>query len=210
MLCLYTDGLLRRYGPDLDTATLDLADRLARLQRSEESLPSLSKGLMTGGDGSPFLDDAALLLARPSALDPGSVASWEFPAEPDAVGAARNAATEKLTEWGLEGNAFVTELIVSELVTNAVRHAGGPIGLRLIRGERLYCEVTDPSNTQPRLRRARTTDEGAAVSSWWPSSAAAGAAGTGRAGRPSGRSRSWWRSSRSEAGGPDGPMPRPT
>ncbi|WP_406704053.1 SpoIIE family protein phosphatase [Streptomyces albidoflavus] len=160
VLCLYTDGLLRRYGPDLDTATLDLTDRLARLQRSEERLPSLSKGLMTGGDGTPFLDDAALLLARPSALDPGSVASWEFPAEPDAVGAARNAATEKLTEWGLEGNTFVTELIVSELVTNAVRHAGGPIGLRLIRGELLYCEVTDPSNTQPRLRRARTTDEG--------------------------------------------------
>ncbi|WP_436740323.1 SpoIIE family protein phosphatase [Streptomyces sp. BBFR102] len=160
VLCLYTDGLLRRYAPDLDVATRDLSDRLARLQRSEESLPSLSKGLMTGGDGSPFLDDAALLLARPSALDPGSVASWEFPAEPDAVGAARNAATEKLTEWGLEGNAFVTELIVSELVTNAVRHAGGPIGLRLIRGELLYCEVTDPSNTQPRLRRARTTDEG--------------------------------------------------
>lgn len=41
-----------------------------------------------------------------------------------------------------------------------MRHAGGPVGLRLIRGERLYCEVTDPSNTQPRLRRARTTDEG--------------------------------------------------
>nr|WP_203605983.1 SpoIIE family protein phosphatase [Streptomyces sp. SID8014] len=160
VLALYTDGLLRRYAPDLDAATRHLADRLSRLQRSEERLPSLSRGLMAGGDGTPFLDDAALLLARPSALAPGDVASWEFPAEPDAVGAARNAANEKLTEWGLEGNAFVTELIVSELVTNAVRHAGGPIGLRLIRGELLYCEVTDPSNTQPRLRRARTTDEG--------------------------------------------------
>lgn len=160
VLTLYTDGLLRRYGDDLDTATRDLATRLGRLQRSEESLPSLARALMAGGDGSPFRDDAALLLARPSTLAPDSVASWEFPGEPDAVASARAAAIGKLAEWGLEGNAFVTELIVSELVTNAVRHAGGPIGLRLVRGELLYCEVTDPSNTQPRLRRARTTDEG--------------------------------------------------
>lgn len=51
--------------------------------------------------------------------------------------------------------------MVSELVTNAIRYAGEPIELRLIRGASvLVCEVTDPSNTQPRLRRARTTDEG--------------------------------------------------
>ncbi len=54
----------------------------------------------------------------------------------------------------------MTDLIVSELVTNAVRYAGGPVGLRLIRDEVLLCEVTDPSNTQPRMRRARITDEG--------------------------------------------------
>ncbi|MFD4985810.1 SpoIIE family protein phosphatase [Streptomyces sp. NPDC058374] len=161
VLALYTDGLLRRYGADLDAGTRGLADRLARLQHTEVGLPSLAKSLMAGGDGSPFRDDAALLLARPSALAPDDVASWEFPAEPGSVASARNAATGKLTEWGLEANAFVTELIVSELVTNAVRHAGGPVGLRLIRGDEvLYCEVTDPSNTQPRLRRARTTDEG--------------------------------------------------
>ncbi|MFE3205855.1 ATP-binding protein [Embleya sp. NPDC059237] len=66
----------------------------------------------------------------------------------------------QLAAWGLEGLAFTTELIVSELVTNAVRYAGGPIGLRLIRETSLVCEVTDPSNTQPRLRRARWSDEG--------------------------------------------------
>lgn len=73
---------------------------------------------------------------------------------------ARQAATRQLADWGLEEMAFTTELIVSEPVTNAVRYAGGPVGLRLIREEVLVCEVTDPSNTQPRLRRARWTDEG--------------------------------------------------
>ncbi|MCW2870358.1 ATP-binding protein, partial [Actinacidiphila oryziradicis] len=48
----------------------------------------------------------------------------------------------------------------SELVTNAIRHATGPIRLRLIRHQLLTCEVSDTSNSLPRLRHARTTDEG--------------------------------------------------
>ncbi|WP_374011088.1 ATP-binding protein [Streptomyces ipomoeae] len=60
----------------------------------------------------------------------------------------------------MEEVAFTTELVVSEPVTNAVRHGGGPIGLRLIRDGVLICEVTDSSNTQPRLRRTRSSDEG--------------------------------------------------
>lgn len=60
----------------------------------------------------------------------------------------------------MEQFSLTTELIVSELVTNAVRYAGGPVGLRLIRSSVLICEVSDPSNTQPRLVRAGDTDEG--------------------------------------------------
>ncbi|MGV5039169.1 ATP-binding protein, partial [Streptomyces sp. NRAIS4] len=56
--------------------------------------------------------------------------------------------------------AFTTELIVSELITNAITHACGPIGLRLIHERTLICEVSDASNTSPHLRRARSTDEG--------------------------------------------------
>ncbi|MFD5745606.1 ATP-binding protein [Streptomyces massasporeus] len=55
---------------------------------------------------------------------------------------------------------FTTELIVSELVTNAIRYGGAPVGLRLIRDQRLICEVSDPSQTQRHLRRARWTDVG--------------------------------------------------
>ncbi|WP_407562268.1 SpoIIE family protein phosphatase [Streptomyces sp. 184] len=160
VLALYTDGLLRRYGADIDGATRDLADRLTRLGREGGDLRSPAQALMAGAEGPPLRDDAALLLARTSALDADDIASWEFPAEPAAVASAREAAVGKLAEWGLQGSAFVTELLVSELVTNAVRYAGGPVGLRLIRDEVLFCEVTDPSNTQPRMRRARITDEG--------------------------------------------------
>ncbi|MFE5393033.1 SpoIIE family protein phosphatase [Streptomyces sp. NPDC056568] len=160
VLALYTDGLLQRHGTDLGAATRELAGRLARLRSSGGDLTAIAHALMTGSGSHPPRDDAAVLLARASALGTGSVATWEFPADPRAVASAREAATGQLAEWGLEGNAFVTELIVSELVTNAVRYAGGPVGLRMIRDETLICEVTDPSNTQPRMRRARTSEEG--------------------------------------------------
>ncbi len=87
-------------------------------------------------------------------------ACWEFPAEPTAVGRAREAVTRQLDSWGLDELAFTTELTVSELVTNAVRYAGAPVRLRLIRDRTLICEVSDPSQTQPRLRRARLNEEG--------------------------------------------------
>ncbi|MEV8562863.1 ATP-binding protein [Streptomyces sp. NPDC051917] len=60
--------------------------------------------------------------------------------------------------WGLESQAAATEPIVSELVTNAIRYAGGPILLRLIRDHVLTCEVHDAGNCSPRLRHPRLTD----------------------------------------------------
>ncbi|MCX5232868.1 ATP-binding protein [Streptomyces sp. NBC_00233] len=68
--------------------------------------------------------------------------------------------TSSLETWGLQDLAFVTELVTSELVTNAIRYAGGPVGLRLINDSALICEVSNPSQTQPRLKHARLTDEG--------------------------------------------------
>jgi anti-sigma regulatory factor (Ser/Thr protein kinase) len=105
-------------------------------------------------------DDVALLVAGTRALDPGSTVHWEIPAEPSAVSRTRSAVLRLLADWGLDELAFTTELIVSELVTNALRYADGPIGLRLLRDRTLICEVYDDSSTSPRLRRARTTDEG--------------------------------------------------
>ncbi|WP_430625938.1 SpoIIE family protein phosphatase [Streptomyces albus] len=105
-------------------------------------------------------DDITVLLARTRTVPESDTAVWELPADPAAVQTAREHVTSQLERWGLVEEVFTTELIVSELVTNALRYAGGPIGLRLIRDHVLVCEVSDPSNTQPRLRRALTTDEG--------------------------------------------------
>ncbi|WP_411075013.1 SpoIIE family protein phosphatase [Streptomyces sp. cmx-4-7] len=160
VLALYTDGLLQRHGADVDDSLREVTDLLTRLRPTDGDLTAIARTLMTGSEAGPPRDDAAVLVARTAPLGEDSVADWEFPADPRAVASAREVAMGKLAEWGLEGNSFVTELIVSELVTNAVRYAGGPVGLRLIRGETLFCEVTDPSNTQPRMRRARISDEG--------------------------------------------------
>ncbi|MFG2660910.1 ATP-binding protein [Streptomyces sp. NPDC048425] len=73
---------------------------------------------------------------------------------------ARKYATAQLAAWNLEDLTFTTELVVSELVTNAVRYSDGPIGLRLIRDRTLTCEVSDTSSTAPQLRRADDSDEG--------------------------------------------------
>ncbi|MGW4444404.1 SpoIIE family protein phosphatase [Streptomyces sp. NPDC004682] len=160
VLALYTDGLLDRYGGDLDAGLRWLTHRLATSCRPGQSLVEASRLLQADLGQTPPRDDIALLLARARAIPEDSVASWEFGADESVVSDARQAAKRQLTEWGLDDLVFTTELIVSELVTNAVRYAGAPVGLRLIRDDVLVCEVTDPSNTQPRLRRAGLSDEG--------------------------------------------------
>ncbi|MEU9383800.1 ATP-binding SpoIIE family protein phosphatase [Streptomyces sp. NPDC048279] len=101
-----------------------------------------------------------VLAARTRTLDSTDVATWNLPADPAAVSAARKHVTAKMSTWGLEGATPTTVLIASELVTNAIRHAQPPVRLRLIRcATGLTCEVTDGSTTSPHLRRARTFDE---------------------------------------------------
>ena len=105
-------------------------------------------------------DDVALLLARTHALHGDRIATWDLPADPAIVADARREVARRLGAWGLDDAAFITGLVVSELVTNAIRHAQGPIQLRLIRDQTLICEVSDGSSTAPHLRRARAFDEG--------------------------------------------------
>ncbi|MYV40376.1 SpoIIE family protein phosphatase [Streptomyces sp. SID1328] len=105
-------------------------------------------------------DDLALLVARTRSLDSVHVATWDLPCDPAAVASTRSLATRQLDQWGLEHLAFTTELIVSELVTNAIRYGSPPIRLRLIRDQMLICEVSDASSTSPHIRRAATIDEG--------------------------------------------------
>jgi anti-sigma regulatory factor (Ser/Thr protein kinase) len=157
-LALHTDGLLAR-GEEwaLDTDR----ERLRRALEGRE--PSLELRCRTVIDvlvpDRPH-DDVALLMARTRRLSPDRVADWELPADPAAVAEARKAASRRLADWDLVELVFTTELVVSELVTNAIRYAEGPIRLRLIRGRALICEVHDGGATAPHLRHPRTTDEG--------------------------------------------------
>ncbi|MEV8569609.1 SpoIIE family protein phosphatase [Streptomyces sp. NPDC051322] len=160
ILALYTDGLIERADYSADDGLQHLANRLAAHHRPGRPLQETGRALLADAANPPPRDDITLLLARTRVLPPHATAAWEFPADPAVVAAAREATSRQLATWGLDDLAFTTELVVSELVTNALRYAGGPIGLRLIHEHVLVCEVTDPSNTQPRLRRALCTDEG--------------------------------------------------
>ncbi|MDF3297511.1 SpoIIE family protein phosphatase [Streptomyces tropicalis] len=105
-------------------------------------------------------DDLALLLARTRSLDAEHVATWDLPCDPAAVASTRSLTARRLDQWGLGHLTFTTELIVSELVTNAIRYGAPPIRLRLILDRMLICEVSDGSGTSPHIRRAATVDEG--------------------------------------------------
>ncbi|WEH15518.1 ATP-binding protein [Streptomyces sp. VNUA24] len=90
-------------------------------------------------------------------------AEWTFPAEPGAVRDARAVVRRQLHAWDLDALVDITVLLVSELVTNALRHATGPIGVRLVRpsgpSDALLVEVSDPLPDPPRERAADVDDE---------------------------------------------------
>jgi PAS domain S-box-containing protein len=157
VVALYTDGLIEDRDRDVDHATDELCRALtARTDTLDDLCDTVLKAVLPEEPG----DDVALLLARTRALGADRVATWDVEPDPANVAATRQAATEQLAAWGLEETSFVTELVVSELVTNAIRYGDPPIQLRLIRDRTLICEVSDGSSTSPHLRRAHAFDEG--------------------------------------------------
>ncbi|WP_260470986.1 SpoIIE family protein phosphatase, partial [Streptomyces sp. RP5T] len=156
-LVLYTDGLIEDRHRDIDAGLDRLRTVLAHAGRPpEETCEAVLDAMLPARPS----DDVALLVARTQVLGPERVAQWELPSDPAVVSRSRAAVTEQLAAWGLDELSFTVELVASELVTNAIRHATGPVQLRLLRDRALICEVSDGSGTSPRLRRARTEDEG--------------------------------------------------
>ncbi|KMS73405.1 histidine kinase [Streptomyces viridochromogenes] len=157
-LVLYTDGLIEGRHRNIDTG-----------------LGLLHRSLVAAAGGTPeeicqavvdtallphASDDVALLVARTRLLPPSRVAEWDVPSDPAAVAPVRAECGARLRAWGLEEIGFATELILSELITNAIRHGRPPVKVRLLHDRGLICEVSDASSTSPHLRRAATTDEG--------------------------------------------------
>ncbi|MFF4113598.1 ATP-binding protein [Streptomyces sp. NPDC001714] len=83
---------------------------------------------------------------RASAWD----ASWPLPRDLTSVRQARRLVTAQLGDWAVGDLADTAELLVSELVTNALRHTRGPLRLNLqLRHSRLLCEVEDTESAGP-------------------------------------------------------------
>ncbi|MFF7376810.1 SpoIIE family protein phosphatase [Streptomyces massasporeus] len=157
-LVLYTDGLIEDRRRDLDVGMELLRDALTGHpgRPPEETCQEVLDTLLPGRPK----DDVALLVARTRELPRDRVADWDVPPDPAAVSGMRDAVSRRLDEWGLSEFGFAMELILSELITNAIRYGAGPIHVRLIRDRTLICEVADSSSTSPHLRYAATTDEG--------------------------------------------------
>ncbi|MGW1052071.1 SpoIIE family protein phosphatase [Streptomyces sp. NPDC002521] len=156
-LVLYTDGLVEDRERDIDTGLDMLSDALNGTPGAspEETCRAVLDRLPARPS-----DDVALIVARTRVLGAGRVAEWQVPSEPAAVSEVRSAVTRQLADWGLEELVFTTELMLSELVTNAIRYGRPPIVVRLLRDRTLICEVCDRSTTSPHLRYAASTDEG--------------------------------------------------
>ncbi|WP_430523574.1 SpoIIE family protein phosphatase [Streptomyces qinglanensis] len=164
-LLFYTDGLVESRQRDVWTGIEHLREKLAataRLTRPGASAPLeplCDEVLDIVGPGDRD-DDIALLAARFDGIAPSDVAYWFLDPRAQTARQARRLARRALARWGLEELSDSVELLVSEIVTNAVRYAERPITLRLLRTDVLRCEVGDDVPQLPRLRQARATDEG--------------------------------------------------
>ncbi|WP_254390825.1 SpoIIE family protein phosphatase [Streptomyces sp. AC550_RSS872] len=164
-LFLYTDGLVESRLRDVWTGIEQLREKLAATAQLTgpdhppplEALCDEVLDMLGPGDRD---DDIALLAARFDGIAPSDVAYWFLEPEDSAPGRARRLARRALARWGLEELTDSVELLVSEVVTNAVRYATRPVTLRLLRTDVLRCEVGDDVPQLPRLRQARATDEG--------------------------------------------------
>jgi anti-sigma regulatory factor (Ser/Thr protein kinase) len=155
-LVLYTDGLVESRERDFDTGLDTMRETLAGQHRTpEETCDDLISALLPTPPG----DDAVLLVAATRILAPSRVGEWDVEPDPSAVAGVRKDVSQWLIDRGLEEETFATELILSELVTNAIRYAAGPIHVRLIRDQSLICEVADTGHTSPHLRHAAADDE---------------------------------------------------
>ncbi|MER6431261.1 SpoIIE family protein phosphatase [Streptomyces sp900105245] len=157
-LVLCTDGLVEVRGSDIGEGLAALCESAAHPAASmDDACDTIIRALNTRGGRK---DDVALLMARLNGIPDDHVAEWRLDAEPLAVPRARRLVRERLLTWCLPHAVETAELLVSEVVTNAVRHAQGDrIGLRVVRTDALLFEVTDDEPALPAMLSAGPLDE---------------------------------------------------
>jgi serine phosphatase RsbU (regulator of sigma subunit)/anti-sigma regulatory factor (Ser/Thr protein kinase) len=158
LLVLYTDGLVEKRTQDIDVGLNRLRD-IFTPATVDLPLEELCRATLAGVYADQQRDDIAVLIARLRSIPKDNIASWTLPSELTSARRARGLIKRPLKKWGLSDLQPVAELLVSELVTNAVRYAQGKVGLRLILEGGLVCEVLDDSAALPRLRHPDEDDE---------------------------------------------------
>ncbi len=149
LLALYTDGLIERRDQDIDEGLRQLCATLTGRGRSlEQTCDAVIDTLVTDGAE----DDIAVIMAQVLPVPEGRIATLPLNEDITLAAQARRFTRATLAAWGLSPLADVTELLVSELVTNALRHAGPPRQLRLFRDRSLTVEVADAAHQVPLLR----------------------------------------------------------
>ncbi|MEU0520467.1 SpoIIE family protein phosphatase [Streptosporangium sp. NPDC006007] len=149
VLAFYTDGLVESRDRDIDEGIGMVRELLTGRHQDLEELCDLTIGAQRPGHER---DDIALLLARVRELDEDDVVELRLPSDRRSAVRARRFVRATLTEWRLEAIADTAELLVGELVANAIEHGSGPVKLRLLRGPTLVCEVADRSAVLPTMR----------------------------------------------------------
>jgi serine phosphatase RsbU (regulator of sigma subunit)/anti-sigma regulatory factor (Ser/Thr protein kinase) len=158
LFVLYTDGLVESRDRDI-TDGLDMLREAFNGVSPDAPLEELCKTSLDGVYADAQRDDIAVLIAKLSRIPADNRCMWDLDCEETSVRQARQLIRDPLKRWGLEDLLSVTELLVSELVTNAIRYAKGDISLRLVREpESVVCEVHD---TSPALPRVLTVDKDA-------------------------------------------------
>lgn len=157
-LLMCTDGLVEVRGEDIGVGLATLTESAAHPAASmDDACDAIIRALNPRGGRK---DDVALLMVRLGGIEPDDVAEWRISLDPAEVGRARAVVREQLHDWGLAKLADGAELMVSELVTNALRHSHSrPVELRLVREDTLLCEVDDDDHDLPNLLSAGPTDE---------------------------------------------------
>ncbi|MFF2961704.1 SpoIIE family protein phosphatase [Streptomyces sp. NPDC057963] len=157
-LVLCTDGLVEVRGQDIGAGLAALCASAAHPAASmDHACDTIIRALNPSGGRK---DDVALLMARLNGIPDDDVAEWQLALDPREVARSRRLVRGKLLDWDLPAAVEAAELMVSELVTNAVKHGRTRhIGLRLVRTQALLCEVSDDEPAPATLLDASSHDE---------------------------------------------------
>jgi len=153
LLVLYTDGLVEDREKDIQDG-LDWLKETFGPGSPQEPLEDLCKKSLREVYSNVHTkrDDIAVLIAKLRRIPEDNRMIWELAPDEISVRQARMLIRDPMKRWGLEDYIPVTELLVSELVTNAIKYAKGEILLRLIlESGSLACEVHDSSPALPRV-----------------------------------------------------------